>query len=98
MRAPLQLIPSAVWLLLTMCAAGCSTPSPSMPLAAEPIRLPDLPTEGRQPPVPAWCLEAGSSSCTEALTKRRQAWLTRSSAAAPPALSASEPTMPRKSD
>lgn len=71
-------------LLSMLLLAGCGTVSrPYSP------KLPALPKEARQPPVPAICVP----SCSERLKSDFEAWQRKLTPAEPPALPASGPLM-----
>lgn len=71
-------------LLVMACA---SAPPPLPPVVVPPPAIPALPSQARQPPVPAYC----SPTCSDGWTRLVESLLPRATAAALPGKPASAP-------
>ncbi len=73
-------------LLLSATLSGCASQPTYLPIEAP--RLPPLPAEARQPPIPSECLP----TCSDALTTEQKSWLPTPIKPVSPASPASEVT------
>ncbi len=78
-RANVLMLWIPLLLALLVSATGCATNSGATlpPAPAPQVQLPPLPPEVELDPLPAWCLEGGSTTCSMRVQQLLKSWRQR---------------------